>query len=401
MSAGMRPIERAMAAHREGRHKEAEATYRRILRQRPRDPDALHFLGLLHLQRGDPARAYDLMRQSLEVAPGNHHAWINLGNTLMRQGVPADAQRAYERAIELAPDSIEAWFDLGVCHRRQKAGAKAAVCLIEALKLRPDMVEALEALARIYYQVGQFDRATEVYQQWVTVEPDNPIPRHMLAASSRHDVPQRADDSYVKRVFDEFADHFDENLAELGYQAPQLIADAIAKHVDTSGGDLDILDAGCGTGLCGKLLKSAAGHLCGVDLSPGMLARAEERAVYDELVESELCAFMRSRPAAFDVVVIADTLVYFGALEEALEAARLTLRPAATLAFTVERLDDPGGDTPYRIEPHGRYSHAAAYIDRSLDVAGFDLIERSDVVLRRERGTDVAGLLVVGRRRTG
>jgi predicted TPR repeat methyltransferase len=52
-----------------------------------------------------------------------------------------------------------------------------------------------------------------------------------------------------------------------------------------------------------------------------VLEKARVRGTYDELVAMELCGFMRSRPAAFDVVLSADTLVYFAALEQALEAA--------------------------------------------------------------------------------
>ncbi|NIR58985.1 MAG: methyltransferase domain-containing protein, partial [Gammaproteobacteria bacterium] len=50
----------------------------------------------------------------------------------------------------------------------------------------------------------------------------------------------------------------------------------------------DILDAGCGTGLCGPLLAPHARTLVGVDLSGGMIAKAEELAVYDELEVAEL-----------------------------------------------------------------------------------------------------------------
>jgi predicted TPR repeat methyltransferase len=52
-----------------------------------------------------------------------------------------------------------------------------------------------------------------------------------------------------------------------------------------------------------------------------MLAKARERQVYDELHESELVAFMRARPREYDVVISADTLVYFGALEDAMSGA--------------------------------------------------------------------------------
>src|SRR3546814_6752733 len=92
-------------------------------------------------------------------------------------------------------------------------------------------------------------------------------------------------------IFDQFAHDFDEVLAKLDYQAPKLIEGAVARWLaGQEASDLDILDAGCGTGLCGLLLKPRARKLTGVDLSPGMIEKAQERGVYDELVAAELGA---------------------------------------------------------------------------------------------------------------
>jgi predicted TPR repeat methyltransferase len=386
-------LERAIAAHRAGRLKEAEAGYRSVLRKRPRDPDAMHFMGLLSFHRGDSDHAVSMMRESLEVAPGNPHAWINLGNVLMARGTIDGAQRAYEQAIELAPESAEAWYDLGVCHRRLGESSKAVVCLIEAVRRRPGYLPGLKVLAGLYYQMGKFEDAAEMYRQWLAIEPDNPIATHMATAMARSETPARADDAYVKRLFDDFADNFDENLADLGYQAPQLIAELVETRAQVLGRKLDVLDAGCGTGLCGPLVASVSRHLCGIDLSAGMLAHAEERGVYHELHEAELCAFMRAHPVSFDLVLSADTLVYFGDLGEPIAAAARCQRPGGVLVFTVEKLDDEA-DTPYRIEPHGRYAHRAAYVEQILREHCLTLERLDPVVLRKERDVDVAGYRV-------
>jgi predicted TPR repeat methyltransferase len=109
----------------------------------------------------------------------------------------------------------------------------------------------------------------------------------------------------------------------------------------------------------------------------------------------ELCEFMRSRPAAFDIVLSADTLVYFGALEEALAAAATCLRPGGLLAFTVERLETTDPATTFTLGVHGRYMHTAAYLGATLEAARFETREIAPVVLRTELGTDVHGFAVV------
>ena len=67
-----------------------------------------------------------------------------------------------------------------------------------------------------------------------------------------------------------------------------------------------------------------------------MLARAKEKNVYDALVQDELTEYLRNSREAFDLIVSADTLVYFGALEDIITAAAGALRPGGLLVFTLE-----------------------------------------------------------------
>ena len=158
---------------------------------------------------------------------------------------------------------------------------------------------------------------------------------NMLAACTGEEQPERAPDEYVRRTFDDFAASFDQVLARLEYAAPRLL-DAAIDPVLPVGGNGDILDAGCGTGLCGEFLASRGRRLVGVDLSKGMLARARATRHYDELIHAELTAFLESRRGEFDAIVSADTLVYFGDLAAVLAAAHGALRTTGILAFTVE-----------------------------------------------------------------
>jgi predicted TPR repeat methyltransferase len=160
------------------------------------------------------------------------------------------------------------------------------------------------------------------------------------------------------------------------------------------------LDAGCGTGLCGPLIAPYVSRLTGVDLSAGMLAKAHGRGVYDELVKGELTAYLASQTDAFDVIVSADTLVYFGPLEPVFGAASRALRSGGLLIFTVEDAVD-GAEQGYRINPHGRYSHTRAYLNRTLPAAGLAVAALEPAVLRKEGGNPVAGLLVTARKPGG
>jgi predicted TPR repeat methyltransferase len=154
---------------------------------------------------------------------------------------------------------------------------------------------------------------------------------------------------------------------------------------------LDVLDAGCGTGLCGPLIAPYARRLTGVDLSEGMVAHAKEKGVYDALVVSELTSYLDAHPEAFDLIVSADTLVYFGDLSRVAVAAARALRSNGLLIFTLERAVRDGMD--YRLEMHGRYCHAQAYVEEVLCCAGL-VPEIRHAELRMEAGAPVAGLVV-------
>jgi predicted TPR repeat methyltransferase len=143
------------------------------------------------------------------------------------------------------------------------------------------------------------------------------------------------------------------------------------------------------------LLRPHSQRLVGVDLSGHMIERARARNCYDELSVAELTAFMRSRPHAFDAVIAADTLVYFGTLEDAFAATCETLRPNGWLVFTVEANDE----VDHRLEFHGRYAHHERYVRAALTAAGFEIETLTRETLRQEREQDVRGLLVVTQRR--
>ena len=250
-------------------------------------------------------------------------------------------------------------------------------------------------LALAHCTLGELDKAVGVFEEWLQEAPDDPIAQHMLAACSGRDVPPRASDAFVKQTFDSFAASFDSKLAKLSYRAPALVGEMLAQSGVEASKSLDVLDAGCGTGLCGPLIAPYARRLVGVDLSEPMIAQARARNVYDDLVKRELTAYLVDSTAEFDVIVSADTLVYFGALEDVAAASANALRPGGWLIFTVEELHDAGLEAGFAISPTGRYRHSRRYVERVLADANF-LAEIVPAELRLEAGEPVEGLVVRG-----
>jgi predicted TPR repeat methyltransferase len=250
----------------------------------------------------------------------------------------------------------------------------------------------------IYTAIGEVEKAVQTYREWLAFEPDNPLAQHLLSACLGENVPERASDAFIRHGFDTFALTFDSKLANLGYKAPELVEAAMRRRGIPAEKGLALLDAGCGTGLCGPLVAKYAARLEGVDLSGGMLEQARARGIYDELAQEELTQFLSARRNAYDVVLSADTLCYFGPLDAVCRAAAGALRPGGWLVFTVERADEAAAPQGHRINPHGRYSHTSAYVEKALAEAGFERCEVVEDVLRQEAGSAVRGLIVTARK---
>jgi predicted TPR repeat methyltransferase len=426
----------AIDTHRQGQPRLAAQHYAAILEVAPRHPDALHYMGVAQHQLGNHDAALRLIGNALEAAPDYVDARNNLGNVQKEMGLFAEAEQSYRQVLAARPDFILAHNNLGVVLRAQDRLPEAAASYRAALAIAPTFAqgwinlghvlkksgnekealtayrnailhspenpEAYRNLARALVSQQRPDEALEIYRQWEKLDPGNPVVRHHIAAcegaAGGSAAPERASDAYVQTVFDRFAGSFDGVLEKLGYRAPALCGEMAAHLLGAPAANLDVLDAGCGTGLCGPLLRPFARKLAGVDLSAGMLAKARERGGYDELHEGELTAWLQRQSQAWDLIVSADTLCYFGALDAVFGAAAAALRAGGHLVFTVEQTADAAPAATSLLHPHGRYSHAEHYVRGALASAGFEVRELRHITLRQEAGKPVAGLLVGARK---
>jgi predicted TPR repeat methyltransferase len=377
------------------RFQDALDSYDQALKLAPDDAEAHNSRGnaLWELQRF--ADALDSCDHALKLRPDFPEAHGNRGNALRGLKRFEDALDSYDRALKLTPDFAEVHNNRGNALRELKRFDDAIASFRKALDCDPGLLRVYQHLAELLGKMGRTDEAAAVYRSWMEADPTNPSARHLYAAASGKNVPERCDSRYVTALFDDLALLFDTTLERLEYAAPRLLSAALAPRVPIGQGNLDVLDAGCGTGLCGPLLRSTARFLAGVDLSSEMLARARARNVYDELAQAELGEFMESRPQRFDMVNCADTLIYIGALEQVMVATHRCLRPKGVFAFTVEALPE-GISNPFRLTMTGRYAHTDRYVHEVMASAGFTEIECRSIDLRKEAGVSVQGYLFIG-----
>ena len=165
------PLATAVELHQSGRLEEAERAYRGVLQDNPRNPDALHLLGLLAHQAGDNRAGADLIGRAIAIRGERAVYHFNLGVVLAAAGDAAGAESAYRRCLALAPERAEAHNNLGLLLQRRGALDEAASSFRGALAHEPRHAEALANLGRVLQDQGEEAAALASFDQALAVEP--------------------------------------------------------------------------------------------------------------------------------------------------------------------------------------------------------------------------------------
>lgn len=178
-------FEAAVAHHRAGRLREAEAIYRNILSADPNDADALHMLGLLAHHTGRPAAALELIRSAIGLYPDAAPFHNNLGLVLAGQAAWEQAIAAFGRAVALLPDMPEAHNNLGSALRNAGRLEEAIASHRQAIALRQDMPEAHDALGVALKEKDLLDEAIAEHERAIKLRPNFAIAYSNLADALR------------------------------------------------------------------------------------------------------------------------------------------------------------------------------------------------------------------------
>jgi predicted TPR repeat methyltransferase len=379
---------RANALRRLGRLDEAVAGYGDALALSPRYPEALCNRGLALQALGRHDAALDDFGAALALRPGHVDAVHGAALSLLAQGDGEGAMQGFERVLQLRPDHAEAWCGRAGILLRMGDHHAALESYERALVARPGHVRARLGRANALRALGRNDEAIVAYRQARDAGADPAAVDYLLAALGAGDAPSAAPAGYVAALFDQYAPRFDEHLVgKLAYRTPALLVRLLERHEPRRG--LDVLDLGCGTGLCGPLLRPFAARLEGVDLSAAMLERARTTGVYDALACADIVAYLRDGGKRWDVLAAADVLVYLGDLDALFAAARAALRDGGAFAFSVEALEVG----TYALRESGRFAHGPAYIGALAASHGFAVRALEPCTLRQDSGVDVKGLL--------
>lgn len=329
------------------------------------------------------------LERALAEDPRDAGAWYRLGNVREEQGRDTEAAACFEHVLILDASHAKSWNNLGAAWQRLGRGSEALGAYQAALANDPQLLQPYLNLGRLCEDRGELEAAAGYLSAGLACHPGDPILVHLLAAARGENTP-RAPRDYIVAFFDGFAEDFDEHLVHsLGYRLPGILAQLVRPMLAPPA---RVFDLGCGTGLIGAAIANPGIDLVGVDLSPRMLALAEQRKVYSRLVLADVTeAVALADEASYRAVLAAEVFIYMGDLAATFNAVARALEPGGVFAFSLEILQEGS----YELQPSGRYAHNLEYVRALAHASGLRELRSQPVAIRREKHGFAEGMLVL------
>lgn len=370
-----------------GHFEEARANFETALALAPGRTSVLFNLGATHFRLGQMQRALPFLEQATAADAAQADAWTHLGFVHVALAQWREAVAAMQRALALAPEDAPLWLLCGRAQLRLGAADAALIAFDRALAIAPNLAEAWSERGTLMRELKRLDEAARCFERAIALGFDTELNNYYLASVRGQNAPATPPRRYVEALFDDYAAEFESHLThKLRYQAHESLLRPLLQQ---GGRYRSVLDLGCGTGLCGSLIRPLADALDGVDVSSAMLEKTRQLDAYRDLVHADLAGFLAETGRSYDLVLAADVFIYVGDLAAVFKSVRRILARGGRFALTVE-LPPEGQD--FCLLPSLRYAHSQAYVRRLVEASGFVLANAFQAPLRYDQGRPVQGL---------
>ena len=400
------------------------------------NPSALSVLGNICYRQKKYDQALKYYQQAMNAQRDFYTAVLNAASIYFDRRDYGTAYFYAKRAVQSYPDSAEAANLLASVCVELGYYDEAILLLANLYKKNPEDYWLCNLLSQAFQQKKEYDKALEMgwravvisngsndqhinfgyllyeiaiespmtdilqyVRKWKQEYPENQIVKHMSEAMLNAGHVSQINSAYVREIFDAFAEDFESVLEGLNYAAPSLMGETLknlAQNVKLK--KMKILDAGCGTGLCGEYLKKYAKFrgLDGVDLSEKMLEVARRKKIYTHLYQQDLNQFLAKHENSYDLINAADVLTYFGELGNIFILMYDALKAGGRVIFSVS--ENSFNKDDYFLHLSGRFLHNKKYVESSLKKRGFVIEKLTRVKLRNEGEKEVWGWIVMAQK---
>jgi Flp pilus assembly protein TadD len=146
----------------------------------PKDPVVYNSLALVSLAENKPQDAISSFETALNVDTTNFDALNGLLILYARNNEHDKAHARIDQALSAYPNMASLHYLKAQVFGYQRNGQMVGAELNKSLELDPNYLPAYSALAALYIQSKQEDRAIAQYQKIINLRPENPTPYTLI-----------------------------------------------------------------------------------------------------------------------------------------------------------------------------------------------------------------------------
>ncbi len=170
----------AMRAMQAGNVSAAGKLAKKHISKNPRDANALHLLGIIAYQQGEPGSAADYIGKAIAAGSENPSHFANWGLALKSAGRLRDALEAYDKSIKLDPTAAAVWNDRGNTLSSMGDFLSAEDSFRQSLRLNAGDAKTHANLGGVLLSLGHLDEANKAYRKSIELKPDLAAARNGL-----------------------------------------------------------------------------------------------------------------------------------------------------------------------------------------------------------------------------
>ncbi|HTI84331.1 MAG TPA: tetratricopeptide repeat-containing glycosyltransferase family protein [Acetobacteraceae bacterium] len=157
-------------------YNEAERCCCELIARDPHHFDALHLLGVVHLERGQLTAAIEYLNRAVGERENDAQANYHLGTALLGDRQFAGAEAALRKSLLVRPDDVDTLNNLGNALIDQGRHDEALTCFENVLRQQPEHLPARYNAARALAGLDRLDEAIAGFQAALTDAPDDTNP---------------------------------------------------------------------------------------------------------------------------------------------------------------------------------------------------------------------------------
>ncbi|CAH57739.1 methyltransferase domain-containing protein [Ehrlichia ruminantium] len=289
--------------------------------------------------------------------------------------------------------------DLGLYHfyKGNISDAKLRFSLIRLFKPRLPLV--YYNLGRCYFALQKITKARQNFMRAIELDNNYADALYYLNKLNNPQNIIRIPENIITQHFDYTGEHFVEYwLIAKQYRAYEYVKSLIINFFGDKSSHLNILDLGCGTGICGQFLKmkNIGNHITGIDLSNKMINIARGcfvngKQAYNELIHMSIYNFLKKNQGQkkYDVIILTEVLQYIGSLHYIFKLLKTALETDGIIIGLARRKKGSGFQF---INEGDFFCHSDEYIKLSIKELG---LECSYSTHCKIYGSQVEGILFV------